>query len=247
MTAEIAIMNKTGIALAADSAVTISSENDNKKIYNSANKLFALSRYSPVGIMVFDSTELMRMPWETIIKLYRKKLGRKSFPYVANYCEDFFRFIEEDINLKEGEEEHITRVSISVFAHIVKEIDNEVKAEIDRTQKINTKIIGSIVKDTVDLVDKEFNESLEHDNPASNEIIPLLNEYESKFDELIGHFFEKRPISKDVRKKLHKLAAKVCVMGNGLSNSGVVIAGFGDGEYYPAVYSYDVGKCLLKK
>ena len=36
MTAEIVIMNKMGVAMAADSAVTVAG----KKVYNSANKLF---------------------------------------------------------------------------------------------------------------------------------------------------------------------------------------------------------------
>jgi hypothetical protein len=76
MTAEIAIFNKSGIALAADSAVTIGK----KKVYNSADKLFSLSKYHPVGIMIYDSASFMRIPWEVIIKEYRRSLGRKEAP-----------------------------------------------------------------------------------------------------------------------------------------------------------------------
>ena len=52
MTAELIVMNKNGLALAADSAVTISSGTGPAKIYNTANKLFALSKYHPIGVMV---------------------------------------------------------------------------------------------------------------------------------------------------------------------------------------------------
>lgn len=52
MTAQIAIMNKQAIALASDSAVTMMQEKG-QKIFKTANKLFALSKYHPVGIMVF--------------------------------------------------------------------------------------------------------------------------------------------------------------------------------------------------
>ena len=52
LTAEIIIMNKTAVALAADSAVTIGVEG--KKTYNTVNKLFTLSKYHPVGIMIYD-------------------------------------------------------------------------------------------------------------------------------------------------------------------------------------------------
>lgn len=75
MTAEMAIMNKSAIALAADSAVTSSGG----KIYNSVNKLFTLSKYFPVGVMIYGSAEVNSVPWETIIKIYRKNLGDRSF------------------------------------------------------------------------------------------------------------------------------------------------------------------------
>jgi hypothetical protein len=78
MTAEIAIMNKTAVALAADSAVTFSGD-EGYKIFNTVNKLFALSKYHPVGIMVFGNAEFMGVPWETVIKIYRAKLGKTKF------------------------------------------------------------------------------------------------------------------------------------------------------------------------
>jgi len=68
MTAEIAIMNKEAIALAADSAVTMRQEKG-QKIFTSANKLFALSKYYPIGIMIYGSASFMSVPWETIIKI----------------------------------------------------------------------------------------------------------------------------------------------------------------------------------
>lgn len=73
MTAEVAVMNKMAVALAADSAVTVT-RSGGRKIYNTVNKLFRLSEHQPVGIMVYGQSELMGIPWETIIKEYLKKL-----------------------------------------------------------------------------------------------------------------------------------------------------------------------------
>lgn len=72
MTAEIAIMNRNAVALAADSAVTITWGNGSK-VYNGAEKLFALTKYHPVGVMVFGTGDLCRVSWELIVKQYRKK------------------------------------------------------------------------------------------------------------------------------------------------------------------------------
>jgi hypothetical protein len=78
MTAEIAIMNREAIALASDSAVTMTGERE-QKIFSSANKLFALSKYHPVGIMIYGNANFMDVPWKTIIKVYRNELGKKKF------------------------------------------------------------------------------------------------------------------------------------------------------------------------
>ena len=42
MTAEVAILNKSAVALAADSAVTISAGTKQEKIFDTADKLFEL-------------------------------------------------------------------------------------------------------------------------------------------------------------------------------------------------------------
>ena len=51
-------VNKTAVALAADSAVTITNPKG-QKIYNSMNKLFTLSKYHPVGVMIYGNGHLM--------------------------------------------------------------------------------------------------------------------------------------------------------------------------------------------
>jgi len=77
MTAEVAVMNRRGIGLAADSANTLGG--GCRKIYNTSDKLFALSKYHPVGIMKYGSSDIMGIAWEIIIKNYRDNLGKKIF------------------------------------------------------------------------------------------------------------------------------------------------------------------------
>ena len=105
MTAEIAIMNKTAVALAADSAVTIEQDKGNK-IFNTVNKLFALSKYQPVGIMIYGGANFMDVPWESIIKIYRAKLGKEKFSTLKEYADNFLAFLTENTTLfPESEQE----------------------------------------------------------------------------------------------------------------------------------------------
>ena len=78
MTAEIAIMNQSAVALAADSAV-IAETSGGVKIYNTVNKLFALSRLQPVGIIIFGNSQFIGVPWETVIKMFRFRLDKITF------------------------------------------------------------------------------------------------------------------------------------------------------------------------
>ena len=74
MTVEVGVLNKYGVALATDSAVTIG---NGRGYYNTANKLFALSKYETVAIMIYSNADFMGYPMETIIKEYRKNLADK--------------------------------------------------------------------------------------------------------------------------------------------------------------------------
>ena len=91
MTCEIAILNNSAVALAADSAVTLGG--DKPKIWNTANKIFAMSKYHPVGVMIYGNANLMGVPWETIIKSYRRNLGSREFPRLLDYAKHFVDFI----------------------------------------------------------------------------------------------------------------------------------------------------------
>jgi len=96
MTAQVAVMNTLGIALASDSAVTTSGGQDADKIYSSSDKLFQLSEVAPVAIMKSGDSDFLDIPWETVIKVYRDQLGSKTFAKLSEYADDFFDFLGAD-------------------------------------------------------------------------------------------------------------------------------------------------------
>jgi hypothetical protein len=92
MTAEIAILNKGAVALAADSAVTISVGNSQEKIFDSADKLFELSCHDPIAIMINNNMHFMEVPLQVIIKDYRTKCPH--FDRVDDAALDFLKHLE---------------------------------------------------------------------------------------------------------------------------------------------------------
>ena len=127
MTSEVAVMNKEAIALAADSAVTFS-DGMGQKIFPSASKIFTMSKYHPVGAMIFGSASHMGVPWETIIKVYRSKLDTKSFKNLSGYAQDFLSFLHEEDALYCIEEQD-RYVKQSIYTHL-KRIEEKIVGEI---------------------------------------------------------------------------------------------------------------------
>jgi len=91
VTAEHVVMNRQGLALAADSAVTIETGEGGRKAWQSANKIFGMSHRHPVAIMIYGGADLLTVPWDTTIKAYRDQLGMTSFPRLTDYTADFIR------------------------------------------------------------------------------------------------------------------------------------------------------------
>lgn len=93
MTAEVALLNKSAVALAADSAATLSSRDRQEKVFNTEDKLFELSSNQPIGVMIFNSTTFMETPIHILIKKYRAK--GKVFATVSDAASDFRAYLKE--------------------------------------------------------------------------------------------------------------------------------------------------------
>jgi hypothetical protein len=71
MTSEVCLMNRLAVVLAADSATTVTQwgeKGKEERYFKGANKTFQVSNYHPVGMMVFDSADILKVPWEVVIK-----------------------------------------------------------------------------------------------------------------------------------------------------------------------------------
>ncbi len=243
MTAEIVIMNKEAIAIAADSAVTMIEEGG-QKIKTSANKVFTLSKYHPVGIMVYGGAIFMGIPWETIIKIYRNKLGKKRFDTLNEYTEDFIKFLDNGNPLFPSSlQDDYLKSSIYAYFNFIKiKIKEEVESKINEKGEISNKEIKKIVSEIIKEDYRTWNET---DNISS---IPekynrdIIDKYGKIIDESIEEIFEELPMSKILSDKLKKIATSLFskfpegVQKSGIS--GLVITGFGDKETFPSVKSF---------
>lgn len=240
MTAEIAVMNKSAVALAADSAATVKMERVHK-IYM-VNKLFALSDLHPVGVMIYGKPELLGVPWETVVSMYREKLGTKRFGMLGEYVEDFIKFIEKDKIL------FPQTLRNTYFKHSVTICYNQINKAIVKEVQLYTKktrITKLKTKEIVDKITANFcDRSKEQDrlpNVSEEWVRSVVRKHSAIINEVKNEVFVKLPISAKANMNLRKMVGYLFTRDIFREDSsGVVIAGFGNDDIHPRVKSFEI-------
>lgn len=233
MTAEIVIMNKHGVALAADSAVSIGSN----KVYNSANKLFSLSKIHPIGIMIYGSAMFMGIPWETIIKKYRNEILRDQyFGTLQEHTDHFLDYLVSPSIISEKTEDHFLKTRFWRIAdRLVQKFKNDLKRMFEEaTSPINeTSVKDRLSKWILETQDK-IKDHAPIDGITSQEKDAITHKFDSFFNEILDRCLESLPVSEKNRNDLQEIVFKLMFSKIDLGeNSGIVIAGYGADEIFP--------------
>ncbi|MGA6163524.1 hypothetical protein [Amycolatopsis magusensis] len=239
MTAEAIVMNKSAIAMAADSAVTISGGPRGIKTYDTVNKLFELAKGHPVGVMVYANAELNGIPWETIIKGYRQDRNNKSMPHLEDYVDDLKSYIESNVRMfpPETDSYTITNGAYNALLPIFKYFDDNKEKCIQSTGRVVKSRVKSIITEAIELAEQRLDG---HDDSAwAIEVgIDKIRQYcEPQVSKLVRDLFAKMPLPGSLINRLVDIALNYLTKHvHDPAETGVVVAGFGDLEYLPSSY-----------
>ncbi len=244
MTAEVAVMNAEAVALAADSAVTLTLETGHK-IFTSANKIFTLSKYYPVGVMVYGNATLMGVPWETVIKRFRAKLGRGQLEHINDYTQAFRKYLESDeaLDVPDFAEQHILqnirRQFISAREAIFQQLKVVVEAsteELPETKVI--KVVEEALREHLDTIKSTVQ------MPTGLGKLLSIREFLHTYGKLVNHareqVFAQLPFSRPALRQLRELARIGCLAIPLAGFSGFVIAGYGRRDLFPSLRAQNV-------
>lgn len=240
MTAEIAILNRSAVALAADSAMTFGKPGS-EKIYP-VNKLFTLSKYHPVGIMIFNNAYFMGMPIETIIKMYREKVGMESEKTITDYATRFCEYLENPIFCTDKQqEEHLYNTFVSIFSSIKDEARTRFRGIYSREGKVRVSDYKKCLYDVIDEELVSFGGASDYHFHDPVDGRNFLRKNNNIFKAAVEHVFEGDKISQVKVRTLKRIAelsiTKYKYSGNG---SGLVIAGFGEDEIFPTIVEIEI-------
>lgn len=233
MTAEIAVLNKHAVALASDSAVTISHA-DGEKIFNSINKLFTLSKYAPIGAMFYGDADFMDVPLEPLLKLHRSALGKKRFGTVEGYAKNLVRFLEQHDLFRQRKRQD------EAFERRIFQLFRMVRTSIELALENYTSISKAMIKDTVDATLDSEEDHLTYHSKLPRLPKGFVSRRKTSVEEIRRHTFQRLPLTAPQKRRLYALAERQFYSDYMPQTTGMVVAGFGEDEIYPALVSMNL-------
>lgn len=234
MSAGICIMNKTAIALAADSAVTVG---QHLAIHNSANKLFALSKVAPVGTIIYSNAEMMGVPIEILLKKYKNDLGHKTFDSLEEYVQDFISYLLQNKQLfhfSRNEHLYIQSVYIDLLNGLNGDYSQLITRKISEVNReLTPEELATVQQNAIDATVRFIDQMPLIPNFDVTEYIS--SNFGNEIKEYISTAFSW--ITGEV---LDNLALKVCNVFNRAffrnGYVGIAFAGYGNRDIFPKMY-----------
>ena len=262
MTSEVVLMNRSAVAMAADSAVTISGTNY-LKTYQSVDKLFPLVEGQPIGVMIYNNAELMSTPWETIISLYRDQARGRSLDTLDQHAHDFIRFLSDNPELfpqDQQDTEFFKHVAV-VLSIIAEDFDFQLRQLKESGQGRMREHVSAVFAYVVDELYGDLLGNLDGSARGRLDVFPegtedqLLRRYGAEIDELIGSLvqslkneFAVLTVANDTARKLREIAVMSVTQDAFFEHyTGVVFAGFGRTEKFPSMRSFLTSTVVLGK
>lgn len=224
------------MAIAADSAVTIGGPGS--KIYNTANKLFALSTVEPVAMMIYGADAFGTIPWETIVKEYRHELAPTSYATVEEHASKFFEYIASlvvNIPAKKQREQGLVKAQweLGMLRDAVMEFLEQAELIGSTLGEREIQIeLARLIEARID--DLKLYEPVEGLNAsiAGRQINTMIQDWSN----FVGQSLVGLPINNEIiRRARIMVRSSLRVVSRSPLFSGVVVTGFGRDQWFPAI------------
>lgn len=241
MTAEIAILNRTAVALAADSIVTLAGEGHRRKTYDSAEKIFELSKFQPIGLMIYNNAQFTNAPLEILIRRFREKLTSRQFERLVQIWPEFesylLKFREDSVD----DLEHFRAFAVLeleplsdvLFEHMIQRVGRPRT----RAKESPEQLLLRRMRERKAEAEASPLETL----PAAASLAAFSETYGPMLEGIAGKSLSPIVIEGEVRTALHEMMfAVLCSTTQSEAFTGLVFAGFGEKDLFPTLYALEV-------
>ena len=252
MTCEIAIMNKQAAVLAADSATTVTqwvNGSKEERYFKGTNKIFQISNYQPVGMMIYAASNLQGVPWEIVAKDFREHLDQKTFKDLSGYAQQLFTYVQshdqlfpKDFQRASFLEDAVKAASLHLYLKLL--VDESVKSA-DSEQSRTTAIHELMANNLAEVENEELPTHFEQ-----RDLDEALASYAKELAEKLRKQYENDSNTNGVDlDNLADLAIRLLLKrySQYMDKTGIVVAGFGENDYFPSYREYSCYGLLLGK
>jgi hypothetical protein len=246
MTAKVAVINMQAIALAADSAVTLSTRyGQSRRAFTHSHKIFELTKQQPIGVMIHGNSQFGNLPIETIIKGFHKLSHDTQYDTVDACKDDFLKFLgKADFNVSNN------FMVVRMFWYFY-------EAMVQRTILRGVKPVDVALDDVLSKLEdvnqlpkpkqrlrrkvslKAFRATL--DEEKIRQTISQRAFDEASFERVKSFLLSKAPWSRMLKVIYSRLQSKNAAD----TATGMIICGFGEAQYRPHFWRGQVGGCFM--
>ena len=227
-------MNKLGIALASDSALTIQL-GDNRRTYGSAEKIFQIGPEHKVAVLHSGSTEFMGYPYEVLITEWRKTLTRPLSTLRA-YADSFVRWLSHRPDLfsqevQEGFVEYHAREYFLELRRLVLEKLEESEISPDSWNDEETlEFVADFFRKDVKWLDERDNSEGLSEKWADS----IYSSIQHKIKEAFDYVFDDIPMNFLITEIIETISHQILFKAIGNENDArLAFSGYGEEQIYP--------------
>lgn len=262
MTAVVGILNKRGVAIAADSAVTRRGNKANglysvEKVTKNGDKMVRLSDVDPITVMLTGNAEFLSVPWEVIARRYRQQRGKIHHSTVEELARDFFDYIADTSVFWCGE------VCDRFLKSLAKKVFDKAGHELSQSDDNERKKDGSLIRPATfrkKFISNLRNVAREYSKQGHCPQFEgyTIEEFRKSSSDILDSFFNEKTVDphlplfryhypKDVLDAVRPFfeEALLTVLGSRTDyddSATLVFTGYGKDQKYPSLVSAEVGE-----
>lgn len=247
MTAEILVMNRSAVALAAHGGLSIGYGPEPAMTRESA-KIFPLFDGRPVALMIYGRADLLGQPWQSLITHYLETSSPPEAKTVGDWAAHFFNFLDDNVWMfsEQDQRAHLEGLLASIYGRII-----------DEAAEIYAFPIGERLNEFEALNRAIDNWHRRYEKDLHGQEIPVLAAFEDSRKEGFAERF-----AKEIESVLESVFGGVLLDATRLERlwdiayfavtkdrfyegcTGLVFAGYGKEELMPAMCSYFVSSVV---
>lgn len=253
MTAEVAIMNARGVAIAGESATK---SGKTGKCYYSNEKVFQLSENHAIGLLLCGTPAYLDMRIDYLIHLFGKKVKDTAFETVMQCGEEFISFLSEtkfiDVDPEYFEAKVISRniqKEISDLYNVLREMKDDIFYELKEKNLLDDLEAKYIEKGKAHLsyVLDDIKKRKYIDGFNDKDFKILVEKKGSYIEGLIKEEYGHYIFNEEFLEYLIQIPCLILLKHFCVNRCNVVFAGYGEKEIYPSIVTYTIESTINGK